>query len=148
MRRKSWRMNRLILQPLHRFTYVTAHFSTLIFQRFTYITAHSTTIPLFHICHRHFTYVTWRAARDPVMIRKLKGSKERRRRLILVKLWDMLEGEFFFEKVREASTQWDKRKKFPSFHILYFKNGKFVMYWKIWSFYYTAMYYKTLNNVF
>ena len=51
--------------------------------------------------------------------------------------------------VREGSKQWDKKKKhFPFFHILYLKNGKFVMYWKIWSFRYTAIYYKTLSNVF
>ena len=31
------------------------------FRRFTYVTAHSTTIPLLHLRHRHFTYVTWRA---------------------------------------------------------------------------------------
>ena len=50
--------------------------------------------------------------------------------------------------VREGSTQWDKKKNiFPFFHILYFKNGKFVIYhWKIWSISYTAIYYKT--NVF
>ena len=31
------------------------------FRRFTYVTAHSTTLPLLHLRHRHFTYVTWRA---------------------------------------------------------------------------------------
>ena len=36
----------LILQPFHRFTYVTGHFTTL---------------PLLHLRHRHFTYFTWRA---------------------------------------------------------------------------------------
>ena len=33
-----------------------------IFRRFTYVTAHSPTLPLLHLRHRHFTYVTWRAA--------------------------------------------------------------------------------------
>ena len=32
------------------------------FRRFTYITAHSTTLPLLHLRHKHFIYVTWRAA--------------------------------------------------------------------------------------
>ena len=32
------------------------------FRRFTYVTADSTTLPLFRLRHRHFTYVTWRAA--------------------------------------------------------------------------------------
>ena len=45
----------LILQPLHRSTYVTAHFQP--FRRFTYVTAHSTTFPLLHLRHMHFTYV-------------------------------------------------------------------------------------------
>ena len=54
-----WRLESLILEPLHRFTYVTAILQH--FRRFTYVTVHSTTLPLFYICHRHFTYVTWRA---------------------------------------------------------------------------------------
>ena len=80
----------LSLHLRHRlFTYVTAHSdspnfpslhlrhssfsnpcmasstSQLIFRpflRFTYVTTHSTTFPLFHLRHRHFTYVLWRAA--------------------------------------------------------------------------------------
>ena len=35
--------------------------------------------------------------------------------------------------VREGSSQWDKKTFSPFFHILYFKSGKFVMYWNIWS---------------
>ena len=35
--------SQLILQPFHRFTYITAH---------------STTLPLLNLRHRHFTYVT------------------------------------------------------------------------------------------
>ena len=70
----------LILQPLHRFTYVTAHYSTLLslylhyssffnlsitsptsqlilqpLCRFTYVTAHSPTLPLFHLHHISFS---------------------------------------------------------------------------------------------
>ena len=76
-------MRSLILQPLNRFTYVTAHSPTLQpvylrqspfyspsvasstsqlilqpFCRFTYIIAHSTPLPLLHLRHRNFTYVT------------------------------------------------------------------------------------------
>ena len=43
---------RLILQTLHRFTYVSAH---------------STAPPLLHLRHRDFTYVTWRDAHAPMM---------------------------------------------------------------------------------
>ena len=32
------------------------------FRRFTYVTARSKPLPLLHLRHRHFTYVTWRAA--------------------------------------------------------------------------------------
>ena len=32
------------------------------FRRVTYVIAHSTTLPLHHVRHRHFTYVTWWAA--------------------------------------------------------------------------------------
>ena len=69
----------LILQPLHRLTYVTAHSPTTSFSNpyiasltsqlflqpfcsFTYVTAHSTSLPLFHLHHRHFTYVTAHSA--------------------------------------------------------------------------------------
>ena len=31
------------------------------FRRFTYVTAHSTTLLLLHLRHKHFTYVSWRA---------------------------------------------------------------------------------------
>ena len=44
---------------------VTSPTSQLILQpyrRFTYVTAHSTILPLLHIRHRLFTYVTWRAS--------------------------------------------------------------------------------------
>ena len=34
--------------------------------------------------------------------------------------------------VREGSTQWNKKHFFPFYRILYFKNGKFVMYGKIY----------------
>ena len=73
----------LILQPFRRFTYVTAHSSTLsllhlrqanspillsfllrhrlltelilqTFRHFTYVTAHSPTLPLLHLCHSSF----------------------------------------------------------------------------------------------
>ena len=94
--------SQLILQPFRRFTYVTAHSTTLPllhlrhrhftyvtrgaahakiatfsnsytasptsqlilqpFRRFTSVTAHSTTLPLLHLRHRHFTYVTRGAA--------------------------------------------------------------------------------------
>ena len=66
--------SQLILQPFRYFTYVTAHFTTLPslylrqrlilqpFRCFSYVTAHSSTLPSLHLCHRHFTYVTWRAA--------------------------------------------------------------------------------------
>ena len=47
---------RLILQPLHRFTYVTAH-SPILPPLYPAI-AHSTALPLLHLRHRHFTYVT------------------------------------------------------------------------------------------
>ena len=75
--------SQLILEAFGRFTYVTAHSTTLpllhlrhssffnssfaslrqklilqLFRHFTYVTAHSTALPLFHLCHRHFTYVT------------------------------------------------------------------------------------------
>ena len=33
-----------------------------------YVTAHSTPLPLLHLRHRHFTYVTWRAAHAPMMM--------------------------------------------------------------------------------
>ena len=45
--------------------YIASPTSQLIlqpFRRFTYVTAHSTALPLLHLRHRHFTYVTWRAA--------------------------------------------------------------------------------------
>ena len=45
--------SQLILQPFHRFNYVTAH---------------STALPLLHLRHRHFTYVTWRATNAPMMM--------------------------------------------------------------------------------
>ena len=32
------------------------------FRRFTYVTSHSPTLLSLHLRHRHFTYVTWRAA--------------------------------------------------------------------------------------
>ena len=84
--------SQLILQPFRRFTYITAHSTTLPLlqlrhRHFTYVTAHSPvlsaalptsqlilqpfrfftyvtahTLPLLHLRHRHFTYFTWRAA--------------------------------------------------------------------------------------
>ena len=45
--------------------YITSPTSQFIlqpFRRFTYVTAHSTTVPLLHLRHRHFTYFTWRTA--------------------------------------------------------------------------------------
>ena len=81
--------SQLILQPFHRFTYITAHSPSLPslhlchnsfsnpsvtlptsqlilqpFRHFTYVTAHSPTLLLLLICHRLFTYVTWRTAHD------------------------------------------------------------------------------------
>ena len=47
--------------------YIASPTSQLIlqpFRRFTYVTAHSKTLPFFHLCHRHFTYLTWQAAHD------------------------------------------------------------------------------------
>ena len=63
----------LILQPFRRFTYVTAHSTTLpllrlrhrhfiyiaslflqLFRLFTYVTTHSTTLPLLHLRHSSF----------------------------------------------------------------------------------------------
>ena len=44
---------RLILQPSHRFTYVTAH---------------STALELLHLRNRYFTYVTWQAAHASMMM--------------------------------------------------------------------------------
>ena len=63
----------LVLQSFRFFTYVidTSPTSQLIlqpFRRFIYVTAHSTTLTLFHLRPRHFTYVIWRAAHDPVMM--------------------------------------------------------------------------------
>ena len=61
MQIKGWRMKLcLILQP-----FVALPTSQLILQpfpRFTYVTDHSPTLPLLHLRHRHFTYVTWRVA--------------------------------------------------------------------------------------
>ena len=59
--------SQLILQPFHRFTYVTTHSPTLPLlhlrhKHFKYVTAHSPTILLLLLRHRIFTYVTWRAA--------------------------------------------------------------------------------------
>ena len=51
--------------------YIASPTSQLIvqpFRCFTYITAHSTALPLLHIHHRHFTYVTWWAAHAPMMM--------------------------------------------------------------------------------
>ena len=45
--------------------YITLPTSQLIFKpfrRLTYVTAHSTTFTLLDLRHRHFTYVSWRAA--------------------------------------------------------------------------------------
>ena len=53
-------MSHLILQPFYSFTYITAHYLSL--RRFNYVTAHSTTLLSLQLCHRHFTYVTWRSA--------------------------------------------------------------------------------------
>ena len=42
-------------------SYIASPTSQLIlqpFRRFTYVTAHSTSLPLLHLRHRHFTYVT------------------------------------------------------------------------------------------
>ena len=38
------------------------------FCRFTYVTARSTTVPLLHLRHMHFTYVTWRAGYAPMIM--------------------------------------------------------------------------------
>ena len=51
--------------------YIASPTSQLIlqpFRRFTYVTDHSTTLPLLHLRHMHFTYVTWRAAHAPMMM--------------------------------------------------------------------------------
>ena len=46
------------------------------FRVFTYIIAHSSTLPSLHLCHRHFTYVIWRAAHGSMCIRfEVKHSK-------------------------------------------------------------------------
>ena len=50
--------SQLILQSFPRFTYITTHSPT---RCFTYVAAHSPTLLSF-LCHRIFTYVTWRAA--------------------------------------------------------------------------------------
>ena len=124
--------SQLILQPFHRFTYVTVHSATLPllhlrhssfsnpsvasstkqlilqpFRCFTYVTAHSITLPSLHLrhssfcnpsvasptspqsptllslilCHRLFTYVSWRAVhgiwlRDHI---KIMYNKNKRR---------------------------------------------------------------------
>ena len=39
----------------------TSQLSLQPFRRFTYVTAHSTALPLLHLCHSHFTYVTARS---------------------------------------------------------------------------------------
>ena len=59
--------SQLILQTFRCFTYVRgiSPMSQHIlqpFRRFIYATAHSPTLPLLHICQRHFTYFTWRPA--------------------------------------------------------------------------------------
>ena len=85
--------SQLILQPLRRFTYVTAHSPTLPllhlrrssssnssvalptsllilqpFRCFTYVTAHSPSLLSLLQRHRLFTYVTWRAAHGPQIL--------------------------------------------------------------------------------
>ena len=42
----------------------TSHLILKAFRRFTYVTVHSPTLPLLHVRHSLFTYVTWRAAHD------------------------------------------------------------------------------------
>ena len=68
--------SQLILQPFHHFTYVIAHSPTLLsqsptlqlilqlFRCITYVTAHSPSLLSLLLCHRLFTYVTWRAAHE------------------------------------------------------------------------------------
>ena len=95
----------LILQTFSHFTYVTAHSdcpsfpsldllhssfsnpslalptSQLILQPlrcFTYVTAHSPTLLSLLICHRIFTYVTWRAAHETQSFRLRFGPETRR----------------------------------------------------------------------
>ena len=68
MRIKFWRAsfsNRYIASP-------TSQLILQPFRRFTYVTAHSTTLPLLHLRHRHFTYDTWQAAHDVSLCARLK----------------------------------------------------------------------------
>ena len=47
----------------------TSQFILQTFRRFTYVTARSTTLPLLHLRHKHFTYVTWKAAHVLYLLR-------------------------------------------------------------------------------
>ena len=84
--------SQLILQPIRRFTYVTAHFPTLAllylhhssfsnlsvtsptsqlilqpFRRFTYITAHSPTLLLLHLPHSTFSNPSFTSVTSQVL---------------------------------------------------------------------------------
>ena len=45
------------------------------FRRFRNVTAHSTTLPLLHLRHRHFTYVTRRADPEVIIAERYKNTE-------------------------------------------------------------------------
>ena len=67
---KQWS---LVLQPLHHFTYVTAHSPTLLLLYLSFSNP-SASLPISQLILQpfcSFTYVTWRAAHDPLMMFKV-----------------------------------------------------------------------------
>ena len=66
--------SQLILQPFRHFTYCTSQLILQPFRCFTYDTAHSSTLLSLLLRHRLFTYVTWRAAHEPNLLKENKHN--------------------------------------------------------------------------
>ena len=126
------------------------------FRHFTYVPAHSPILPSVYLRHSSFCNPSVASPTSQLFLETLLSHLLRHRLFTCHQanrpcFFFILHTSYWFyrKSVREGSTQWDiKIFPFFFFQIPYFKNGKFVIYWKIWSICYAAIYYKTLSNVF
>ena len=70
---RPWKLSNKTTEPLPSLHLRHSLFSSS-FRRFTYVTAHSTTLPLLHLRHGYFTYVTYRAVHYKYATKRLNSS--------------------------------------------------------------------------